>query len=110
MEFFSTKLEQDTRTFFVSRLCFQAGRVLGSRCRSVLASTVSVRSWGGLGGGVVGRSGSGLVWSVSSVCSSVCLPAHAEATDREAREQPSTLIMNDDDDDNNRDTPLQIML
>ena len=54
------KLVQDTHTplFIVCHLCFQVGRVLGSRSRSVLANTVSVRLLGCFG---VGRFGPGLV-------------------------------------------------
>ena len=70
------KLVQDTHThlFIVCHLCFQVGRVLGSRSRSVLASTVSVRLLGCFG---VGRFGPGLVlvWSGLSrlsVCLSSC--------------------------------------
>ena len=43
---------------------------------------------------VVGRSGSGLVWSVASVCPSVCLPARSvqrPRLDRDEQDQPTNL-------------------
>ena len=53
--------------FLVVRLVFGA--------RSQLASAASVLLGVVLGFGLVCRSGSSLVWSVSSVCPSVCFPA-----------------------------------